>query len=66
MPPGWLAVAEQLHWPLALFEQVAVFQPRALMALARLEHGTGLVDEIDKHDSSTGNVMEPVVVVLSA
>jgi len=64
MPPGWFAVAEQLHLPLASVEQVAVFQPSAVMPLCSLEHSTG-TDEIDRHEASTGNVMEPVVVVLS-
>jgi hypothetical protein len=64
MPPGWSAVAEQLHWPLASVEQVAVFQPTAVKPLAILEHSTG-TDETVKHESLNGNAMEPVVVVLS-
>jgi hypothetical protein len=63
--PGWLAVAEQLHWPLALFEQVAVAQPAAVKRLPILAHST-LTDETDRHAALNGNVMEPVVVVLSA
>ena len=64
MPPDWLAVAVQLHWPLALVEQAAVVQPRAWMSPAILEHSTG-VDETVRHAAFNGKVMEPVVVVLS-
>jgi hypothetical protein len=59
-----LAVAEQLHWPLASFEQVDVSQPAAVKMPPILEHSTGR-DEITKHESRNGKVMEPVVIVLS-
>jgi hypothetical protein len=64
MPPLWLAVAEQLQWPLASLEQVTLAHPSAVMAPAALEHST-LTDETDRHDGANGNVMEPVVTVLS-
>jgi hypothetical protein len=63
IPPVWLASAEQLHWPLASLEQV-VTQPVALKALPILEHST-LTDETIRHEAANGNLMEPVVVVLS-
>jgi hypothetical protein len=64
MAPDWLALAEQLHWPLASVEQAAVFQPAAVKRFPILEHWTG-VDETVMHELLNGNVMEPVVVVLS-
>jgi hypothetical protein len=40
-------------------------QPRATKRLDILEHST-LTDVIDNHGASRGNVIEPVVVVLSS
>jgi hypothetical protein len=64
MPPVWLAVAEQLHWPLASVEQVAVAHPAAVKVPDILEHSTG-VDETTRHEEDNGKVIEPVVIVLS-
>ena len=63
MPPALLAVAEQLHWPFSS-EQVAG-QPRTSNWPPILEHST-LTDETVRHCVVNGNVMEPVVVVLSS
>jgi hypothetical protein len=64
MPPGWLAVTEQLHLPLALFEQSALAHPRAVKMLPILAHGVA-TEEIVRHESARGNVRVPVVVVPS-
>jgi hypothetical protein len=64
MPPLWLAVAEQVQWPLASLEQVVVAQPSAVMAPAALSHAT-LTDETERHAAAKGNVTEPEVTVLS-
>jgi hypothetical protein len=64
MPPLWLAVAVQLQCPLESLEQVAVDQPRGVMEPPPLSHAMG-TDETDKQAGDNGNVMEPVVTVLS-
>jgi hypothetical protein len=63
MPPFWLAVTEQLHWPLSI-EQVAVFHPAAVKTPDIFEHSTG-VDETVRHELDNVKVIEPVVIVLS-
>lgn len=63
-PAVWLAVAVQLQCPLESFEQVAVDQPRGVMAPAALSQAT-LTDETERHAAVNGNVTEPVVTVLS-
>jgi hypothetical protein len=64
MPPDWSAVTEQLHWPLVLVEQVAVFHPTAVNAFPILEHSMS-TDETDRQSGASGHVKEPVVVVAS-
>jgi hypothetical protein len=64
MPPFWLAVAEQLHWPLASVEHSAVFHPAAVKTPDIFEHSTG-VDETVRHEVDNGKFIEPVVIVLS-
>jgi hypothetical protein len=63
-PPFWLAVAEQLHWPLASAEHFAVSHPAAVKTPDIFEHSTG-VDETVRHEVASGKVIEPVVIVLS-
>ena len=65
MPPGWLAGAVQLHWPLVLEHVVVVLQPRIGKRLAILEHSVR-TDETVRHALLNGNLMEPFVTVLSA
>jgi hypothetical protein len=63
IPPFCSVLSEQLHWPFVSVH-VAVFQPRAEKMFPALVHCTG-TPEIARHELSSGNVTEPVVVVLS-
>jgi hypothetical protein len=65
MPPFWLAVAEQTHWPFASVAHVEVAQPAAVKVPEIFAHSTG-VDETVRHAGARAKVIEPVVVVLSA
>ena len=62
MPPFWVAVPEQLHWPLPSFEHLTSVQPTPEMEI--FSQATS-VDEIDRHEGASGNLIEPVVVVPS-
>ena len=64
IPPLWLAVAEQLQWPPLSFAQVTLFHPSAVSAPAAFSQAT-LTDDTDRQVGASGNVVEPVVVVLS-
>jgi hypothetical protein len=64
MPPFWFAVAEQLHWPLALVAHSAVAHPAAVKTPDIFEHSAG-VDETVRHEGDNVKVIEPVVTVLS-
>ena len=55
-PPFWLAVAEQLHWPLASVEHSAVFHPAAVKTPDIFEHSTG-ADETVRHEVANGKVI---------
>jgi hypothetical protein len=57
-------MAVQLQLPLESVEQVALDQPRGMTAPAPLLQSI-LVEETDRHAGANGNVMEPVVTVLS-
>ena len=59
----WLAIAVQVHVPPASL-QVVLAQPSAEKAEAALVQVTG-VDETERHAGASGNVIMPVVTVLS-
>jgi hypothetical protein len=64
MPPFCVADAEQLQWPAVSVEQVVFFHPIPENAPAALEHST-LTDDTDRQAGESGNVIVPVVTVLS-
>jgi hypothetical protein len=55
--------SEQLHWPF-VSTQLATFQPAAEKMFAARSHATA-TDETERQLGASGNVTEPVVVVLS-
>jgi hypothetical protein len=63
-PPVWLAVAVQMQLPLESLAQLALDQPRGVMAPPPLLQAM-LTDETDRQVGDNGNVTEPVVTVLS-